>query len=49
MKALCVRCVRTDLPELPEELPIAVEYHSKRQNETGDEEREDVAVICHVG
>lgn len=41
--------VHTDLPELPQELSIAEKYNSKRQNETGGEESDDVAVIYHVG
>lgn len=38
----------TDLPELSQQLSIAVEYNSKRQNKTGDEESDDVAVIYDV-
>lgn len=43
------RCAITDLPKLPEELSIAEEYHSKRENETGDEESYDVAVVNQAG
>lgn len=50
MKAFRVCCVRTnaDLPELSQELPITEKYNSKRQNEAGGEESDDVAVISHV-
>lgn len=41
--------MRTDLPELPEEFSIAKEYQSERENETGGEESDDVAVIHYVG
>lgn len=41
--------LRTDLSELPEELPIAEENHSKWENETSDEESDDVTVVCYVG
>lgn len=39
----------SDLSEFPEELSVAEEYHSKRENETGGEESDDVAVIHHAG
>lgn len=38
----------TDLPELPQEFSITEEDNSKRQNEAGAEEGNDVAVIGHV-
>lgn len=41
--------LRTDLPEFPQELSIAEEYHSKGQNEAGGEESDDVAVVCDIG
>ena len=46
---MCRVQTHTDLPELPQELSIAEKYYSKRQNETGGEESDDVAVIDHVG
>lgn len=41
--------LRTDLSELPEELPIAEENHSKWENETSGEESDDITVVCYVG
>lgn len=49
MNCFHVCCVTFDLPEFPEELSIAEKYHSKRENETGGEESDDVAVIHHAG
>lgn len=46
---VCPVRTHTDLPELPQELSIAEEYHSKGQNETGGEESDDVAVVYDVG
>lgn len=38
----------TDLSELPQEFSITEKDNSKRQNEAGAEEGDDVAVIGHV-
>lgn len=38
----------TDLSELPQEFSITEKDNSKRQNETGAEKSDDVAVIGHV-
>lgn len=38
----------TDLSELPQEFSITEKDNSKRQNEAGAEEGNDVAVIGHV-
>lgn len=46
---MCCVGTHTDLPELPQELSIAEKYYSKRQNETGGKESDDVAMILHVG
>lgn len=46
---MCRVRTHTNLLELPQELSIAEKNDSKRQNEAGGEESDDVAVIFHVG
>lgn len=45
----CLLCENLYLLELSQELSITEKYNSKRQNEAGAEESDDVAVIYHVG
>lgn len=46
---VCCGRTHTDLLELLQELSITEKYNTERQNETGAEESDDVAVIYHVG